>query len=106
MEMYLVLANGVFRSTDTGDTWHAFNNGLSEPEIQDAAAIGNCTLFGDEARTLPVQFRSMGKITYRAGTVYCSLAVAGNRIYFSAKTGKDQKSELFFASDDFGRVVD
>ena len=39
IEMYLVLTNGVFRSTDAGNTWHAFNNGLTEPEIQDAVPL-------------------------------------------------------------------
>ena len=54
MEMYLVLADGVFRSTDVGNTWHAFNDGLTAPEIQDAVAIENVLFLGTNQRALPV----------------------------------------------------
>ena len=35
IEMYLVLTDGVFRSTDVGNTWHAFNDGLTAIEYID-----------------------------------------------------------------------
>ena len=41
IEMYLVLAEGVFRSTDTGKTWNTFNDGLTAPEIHTAVTVGN-----------------------------------------------------------------
>ena len=103
MEMYLVLANGVFRSTDAGDTWQAFNNGLSEPEIQDAAAIGNLLFLGTKQGLYRCSSNVWEKLTVAQVQSIRSLAVAGNKIYVSAKSRKDQKSRVFFASDDFGK---
>ena len=102
IEMYLVLTDDVFRSTDAGNTWHAFNDGLTASEIQDAVAIGNVLFLGTRHglyrlnssvwETLPVaQSQSIG-----------SLAVADNRIYFTAKKSENQESGSLFASDDYG----
>ena len=44
--MYLVLTTGVFRSTDAGKTWHAFNEGLTTAGIKAAAVIDNALFLG------------------------------------------------------------
>ena len=102
IEMYLVLANGVFRSTDTGNTWHAFNNGLNQPEIWDATAIGNVLFLGTKRGLYRRNSDVWEKLAIAQSQSINSLAVADNRIYFSAEKQGDQWSELFFASDDLG----
>ena len=103
MEMYLVLANSVFRSTDAGNTWGAFNDGLSEPKIQDAVTIDNLLFLG--TRRGLYRFRSdvWEKLPVAQSQSIDSLAVADNRIYFSAEKRDDQRSGSFFASDDLGK---
>ena len=112
IEMYLVLADGVFRSTDTGKTWHAFNDGLTEPEIHEAVTVENIPFLVTnrglyrlnsgvwEQLTVPQaqSFAVAGDKIYPIA----SLAVAGDKIYFSPGKAKDQKSASLFASSDFG----
>ena len=102
MEMYLVLANGVFRSTDAGNTWHAFNDGLNQPEIQDAAAIENVLFLGTTQGLYRLNSDVWEKLAIAQAHSINSLAVAGNRIYLSAEKEWDQRTGLFFASDNFG----
>ena len=102
IEMYLVLAEGVFRSTDTGKTWHAFNEGLTAPKIHTAVTLGN------------VPFLAMNQGLYRRNSgvweqlhvpqaqSITSLAVAGDAIYVSTGKPKNQKSASLFVSNDFG----
>ena len=102
IEMYLVLTDGVFRSTDTGKTWHAFNDGLTAPKIHTAVTVRN------------VPFLAMNHGLYRLNSgvweplhvpqaqTTTSLAVAGDTIYFNTGKPKDQKSGPLFASNDFG----
>ena len=107
-EMYLVLTKGVFRSTDAGKTWHAFNEGLTGAEIQAAAVIDNALFFG----TNPL-FLGTTRGLYRLNTgvweklpiapvqTIESFAVADNRIYFNARP-KDELPDLLYVSNDFG----
>ena len=85
IEMYLVLTNGVFRSTDAGNTWHAFNNGLTEPEIQDATAIRNVLFLGTRSGLYRLNSEIWEKLPIVQAQSIDSLAVANNRIYFTAK---------------------
>ena len=94
-EMYLILSNGVFRSTDAGNTWHAFNNGLTAPKIQDAAAIENALFLG----TLNGLYRLNSGVWEKlpgAPQFIDALTVAGDRIYLRSRR------HLLFTSDDFG----
>lgn len=102
IEMYLVLTDGVFRSTDVGSTWHAFNDGLTAPEIQDAVAIGNVLFLGTKQGLYRLNLNVWEKLPVAQAQSIGSLAVADNRIYFSAKKPENQESGLLFASDDFG----
>ena len=107
-EMYLVLTNGVFRSTDAGQTWHAFNEGLTGAGIQAAAAIDNALFFG----TNPL-FLGTTQGLYRLNTgvweklpiapaqTIESLAVADNRIYFNARH-EGELPNVLYVSNDFG----
>ena len=102
MEIYLVLANGVFRSTDVGSTWQAFNNGLNQPEIQTATAIGNVLILGTKQGLYRLNSNVWEKLTGTQSRSIDSLAVADNRIYFSAEKRENQWSRLFFVSEDLG----
>ena len=103
IKMYLVLANGVFRSTDVGNTWHAFNNGLTGPEIQDAVAVGNSLFLGTSKGLYRLGSSVWEKLPVAQSQSIDSLAVANNRIYFSAKKRENQRSGMLFASTDFGQ---
>ena len=107
-EMYLVLTKGVFRSTDAGKTWHAFNEGLTAAEIRAAAIIDNALFLG----TNPL-FLGTNQGLYRLNTgvweklpiapaqLIESLAVADNKIYFNTRARNELSSSLY-ASNDFG----
>ena len=101
-EIYLVLADGVFRSTDTGNTWHAFNDGLTAPEIQDAAVVENVPFLGTKQGVYRRNSDVWEKLSVAQTQSIDSLAVAGDRIYLSAGKQKDQESDSIFASSDFG----
>ena len=102
VEMHLVLADGVFRSTDAGSTWHAFNEGLTALEIQDAAAIENVPFLGTKQGIYRLNSGVWEKLPVAQAQSIDSLAVAGDKIYLSAGKRKDQKSGSLFASSDFG----
>lgn len=107
-EMYLVLTKEVFRSTDAGKTWHAFNEGLTGAEIQAAAVINNAFFLG----TNPL-FLGTKRGLYRLNTgvweklpiapsqTIESLAVADNRIYFNTRH-EGEMPNLLHVSNDFG----
>ena len=78
-------------------TWHAFNDGLTAPEIQDAVAIGNVLFLGTKRglyrlnssvwETLPVaQSQSIGSLT----------VADNNRIYFSVEMRENQQVWITF----------
>ena len=108
-EMYLVLTKGVFRSTDAGKTWHAFNEGLTATEIQTAAVIDNALFLG----TNPL-FLGTKHGLYRLNTGVWeklpiapsqhieSLAVADNRIYFITRKQNGGWLDSLYVSNDFG----
>ena len=102
IEMYLVLADSVFRSTDVGNTWHAFNDGLTAPEIQDAVAIGNVLFLGTRQGLYRLNSGVWEKLPVAQSQSIGSLTVADNRIYLSAEKQENQGSGSLFASDDFG----
>ena len=102
MEMYLVVADGVFRSTDTGNTWDVFNDGLNQPEIQDAAAIGNVLFLGTQQGLYRCSSDVWEKLSIAQAQSVDSLVVADNRIYINARGRRDQQSSSLFASNDFG----
>ena len=102
MEMYLVLAEGVFRSTDAGTTWHAFNDGLTAPEIQDAVAMGNVLFLGTSRGLYRLNSGVWEKLPVALSQSIGSLAVAGNRIYLSAEKRENQRFVSLFASNDCG----
>ena len=102
IEMYLVLADGVFRSTDVGNTWHAFNDGLTAPEIQDAVAIGNVLFLGTRQGLYRLNSSVWEKLPVAPSQSIDSLAVADNRIYFSVRKQENQRSGSLFISADFG----
>ena len=102
IEMYLVLTDSVFRSTDVGNTWHAFNEGLSVPEIQDAVAIGNVLFLGTKRGLYRLKSSVWDKLPVAQSQSIGSLAVADNRIYFSVEKQENQKSRSLFTSNDFG----
>ena len=108
-EMYLVLTNGVLRSTDAGKTWHAFNEGLTAAEIQAASVIDNALFL----RTNPL-FLGTKQGLYRLNTGVWeklpivpsrsieSLAVANNRIYFNTRRQDGELSDSLYVSNNFG----
>ena len=109
-EMYLVLTKGIFRSMDAGKTWHAFNEGLTTAEIKTAAVIDNALFLG----TNPL-FLGTKQGLYRLNTGVWeklpivlpsqpveSLAVADNRIYFSARKQNGGWLDSVYVSNDFG----
>ena len=102
IEMYLVLTDGVFRSTDADATWHAFNDGLTAPEIQDAVAIENVLFLGTNQGLYRLTLDVWDKLPVAQAQLINSLSVAENRIYFSAEKPENQEPGSLFASDDFG----
>ena len=102
IEMYLVLANGVFRSTDAGNTWHVFDDGLTAPEIHAAATIENIPFLATKQGVYRLNSDVWEKLTVAQAQPIDSLAVAGDKIYISVGKQKDQRSGSLFASSDFG----
>ena len=102
IEMYLVLADGVFRSTNTGKTWHAFNDGLTAPKIHTAAAVENALFLGTKHGLYRRNSAIWEKLPVAQSQSIDALAVAGDTIYISAPRQKDQESGALFASSDFG----
>ena len=102
IEMYLVFAGGVFRSTDVGSTWHAFNDGLTAPEIQDAVAIGNVLFLGTRQGLYRLNSSVWEKLPVAQSQSIDSLAFADNRIYFSVRKQENQRSGSLFTSANFG----
>ena len=108
-EMYLVLTNRVFRSTDAGKTWHAFNEGLTTAGIKTAAVIDNALFLG----TNPL-FLGTKQGLYRLNTGVWeklpiapsqpveSLAVADNKIYFITRRQNGGWLDSLYLSNDFG----
>ena len=102
IEMYLVLADGVFRSTDTGKTWQAFNDGLSAPKIHTAVTVGNVPFLGTKQGLYRLNAGVWERLSVAQAPVIDSLAVAGDKIYISVPKQGDQKSSSLFTSSDFG----
>ena len=102
IEMYLVLADGVFRSTDTGKTWNAFNDGLTAPEIHTAVTVGNIPFLGTKQGLYRLSSGVWERLSVTQVQAIDSLAVADDRIYISVPRQEDQKSRSLFASNDFG----
>ena len=102
IEMYLVLADGVFRSTDTGKTWNAFNDGLIAPEIHTAVTVENVPFLGTKQGLYRRNAGVWEKLPVAQAQSIDSLAVAGDKIYISAPRQRDQKSGSLFVSSDFG----
>jgi len=102
LEMYLVLTNGVFRSTDAGKTWHAFNEGLTAPEIHTAATVENVPFLATKQGLYRGNAGVWEKLPVAQSQSIGSLAVAGGKIYISVPKQGNQKSGLLFASSDFG----
>ena len=102
IEMYLVLANGVFRSTDTGKTWQAFNDGLTAPEIHTAVTVENVPFLGTKQGLYRLNSGVWEKLSVAQAQSIDSLAVAGDKIYISVPRHGDQKSGSLFTSSDFG----
>ena len=100
--MYLVLADGVFRSMDAGKTWHAFNDGLTAPEIHTAVAIENVPFLGTKQGLYRLNSGVWEKLPVAQSQSIDALAVAGDKIYLSVGRQKDQESGSIFASSDFG----
>ena len=106
IEMYLVLADGVFRSTDAGSTWHAFNEGLTAPEIHTATIIENVPFLGTKQGLYRLNSNVWEQLSVAQSQSINSLAVTGDKIYLSVGKQKDQKSGSLFASSDFGESWD
>ena len=102
IEMYLVLAAGVFRSTDTGKTWHAFNEGLTAPKIHTAATLGNVPFLAMNQGLYRLNSGVWEQLPVPQAQSTTSLAVAGDTIYLNTGKPKDQKPGPLFASNDFG----
>ena len=108
-EIYLVLTNGVFRSTDAGKTWHAFIDGLTTAEIKTAAVIDNALFLGTNPLFLGTEhglYRlNTGvweKLPIVPSQTIHSLAVADNRIYFIAGKPDGSWPDSVYVSNDFG----
>ena len=112
---YLALeAEGMFRSTDEGKTWHPFNAGLAQPlavrhpstanALLSAAVLGN-TVFAGTSQGL-YRLRPNGEVWEKmpvAGIrTISSIAVVENRVYFCANKQHDERSSMLFVSTDYG----
>lgn len=107
-------AEGMFRSTDEGKTWHSFNAGLAQPlavhhpltanAILSAAVLGN-TVFAGTSQGL-YRLRPNREVWEKmpvAGTrTISSIAVVENRVYFCADKQHDERSSMLFVSTDYG----
>ncbi len=102
IEMYLILTDGVFRSTDAGRMWDAFNDGLTTPEIQDVVAIGNVLFLGTRQGLYRLNASVWEKLPVAQAQSVDSLAVADDRIYLSTEKRENRQSGSLFTSDDFG----
>ena len=92
-EMYLVLSNGVFRSTNAGVTWHAFNEGLTAPEIRDAAAVENALFLATRQGLYRLNSGVWEKLPVgQALSMMGALAVAGDRIYLNTGKQRDEQA--------------
>ena len=101
-EIYLILSNGVFRSTDAGNTWQAFNNGLTAPKIQDAAAIENALFLGTRNGLYRLNAGVWEKLPVADSQFIDALTVAGDRIYLRTRRQNNQHFSSLLTSDDFG----
>ena len=101
-EIYLILSKGVFRSTDAGDTWQAFNNGLTAPKIQDAAAIENALFLGTHNGLYRLNAGVWEKLPGVDAQFIDALTVAGDRIYLRTRRQKGRHFSSLLTSDDFG----
>ena len=102
IEMYLVLRDGVFRSTDTGKTWHALNEGLTAPKIHAAVIVRNVPFLAMDQGLYRLNSGVWEPLHVSQAQSTTSLAVTGDTIYFNTGKPKDQKSGPLFASNDFG----
>ena len=102
IEMYLVLRDGVFHSTDTGKTWNTFNEGLTASKIHAAVTVGNIPFLGTKQGLYRRNADVWEKLSVAEAQTIDSLAAAGDKIYISAPRQKDQESGSLFASTDFG----
>ena len=80
--MYLALRDeGIFRSTDGGIHWDAFNDGLASKEISTVAAVEK-TVFAGTARGLyRLDSSTWEKLPVETSRAIYSLAVFGNNLY-------------------------
>ena len=102
IEIYLVLADDVFRSMDAGKTWQAFNDGLTAPEIHTAVTVGNIPFLGTKQGLYRLNAGVWERLFVAQAPGIDSLAVADDKIYISVPKQGDQKSRSLFASSDFG----
>ena len=101
-EIYLILSNGVFRSTDAGNRWQAFNKGLKAPKIQDAAALENVLFLGTRNGLYRLNAGVWEKLPDAPQFIDAFLTVAGDRIYIRPQRQKRHQLSSLFTSDDFG----
>ena len=102
IEMYLVLADGVFRSTDTGKTWHTFDDGLTAPKIHAAVTVENVPFLATKQGLYRRNSGVWEPLHVPQAASITSLAVAGDTIYVNTGKLTDQESASLFASNDFG----
>ena len=101
-EIYLILSDGVFRSTDAGNRWQAFNNGLTAPKIQDAVAVENTLFLGTHKGLYRLNAGVWEKLPIPDPQFIDALTVAGDRIYLRTGRQRGQQFSSLLTSDDFG----
>ena len=85
--IYLALENkGVFRSTDAGDQWTRFDNGLTDRVVSTMAAVGDTVFAGTDSGLYRLDAGVWERLMGVPGSIY-SLAVSEGSLYVS--TGPD-----------------
>ena len=80
-KFYLVMEDEVFISTDVGNSWVLFNDGMENREITTAAAIGNTLFVGTNRGVYRLNSDSWEQLSVGTFRTVSSMTVTGNTIY-------------------------
>ena len=78
---YLVMEDEVFISTDVGNNWILFNDGIQNREITTAAAIGNTIFVGTDRGVYRLNSDTWEQLSVGTFRTISSMAVTRNTIY-------------------------
>ncbi|RKU30283.1 hypothetical protein C6497_04810 [Candidatus Poribacteria bacterium] len=78
---YLVLDDGIYRSTNKGKLWSLYNSGLEDTEITAATSIGNVVFIGTEQGVFRLQSDTWEQLTIGKYKKVTNLLISENTVY-------------------------